>query len=245
VVADRVRHYAAVIDAKGFGEKIVYQLFEANMVHTPADLYRLDKKKVAALDRMGDKSAASLIETIEAKRELTLPVFLEALGVERIGATVAEKLATSFGTIAKLRKAAKTDLGGIDGIGDEIADAIVRGLKESAAVVDELLKEVKIVEPKKVENTGNKLFGKSVVFTGGMEKMDRKSAQKKVQEVGGKTPSGVSAELDYLVIGDEGSPLVGAGEKSTKHKAADKLIAKGSKLQIISETDFLKMLDGK
>src|SRR6185437_8031377 len=109
-------------------------------------------------------------------------------------------------------------------------DTVVRGLKESAKVIDALLQEVKIVEPEKPSDTSNPLFEKSVVFTGGMAKMDRKTAQKRVQQVGGKTPSGVSAELDYLVIGDEGSPLLDAGgEKSSKHKSADKLVAKGSK----------------
>ncbi len=245
VVVDRVRHFAAVVDAKGFGEKIVNQLFEAAMVKSPADLYRLDAKKVASLERMGDKSAKTLIDAMEQKRKLTLAMFLEAIGVERIGATAAEKLASTFKSLDKLRTCTAGDLTGSDGIGDETADAIVTGLKESAHVIDELLKEVTIVEPEKVKDTGNALFGRSVVFTGGMAQMDRKTAQKRVQAVGGKTPSGVSAELDYLVIGDEGSPLLGGGEKSSKHKSADKLVAKGSKLQIISETDFLKMLEAQ
>ncbi|HEY4222573.1 MAG TPA: NAD-dependent DNA ligase LigA [Myxococcota bacterium] len=242
VVVDRVRHYAAVVDAKGFGEKIVTQLFEAGQVKTPADLYRLDVKQLVTLDRMGEKSAQTLVDVMNDKRKLTLPTFLEALGVERIGATAADKLATAFGSIAKVRKASKADLANIDGIGDEVGEAIVRGLDESKHVIDELLKEVKIVEAEAPSDTSNALFGKTVVFTGGMEKMDRKTAQKRVVAVGGKCPSGVSADLDYLVIGDEGSPLLGGGAKSSKHTSADKLVAKGAKLKIISETDFLKML---
>jgi DNA ligase (NAD+) len=111
-----------------------------------------------------------------------------------------------------------------------------------APVIDALLAEVTIVEPKKVENTGSPLFGKSVVFTGTMALMDRKTAQKKVQAVGGKTPSSVTADLDYLVIGDEGSSLIAGGETSTKQKAAEKLIAKGSAVQIISESAFVALL---
>lgn len=246
VVVDQVKHFADVIDAKGFGEKVLAQLFEAGMVKNAADLYKLTTAKLTTLERMGAKSAQNLVDTIEGKRKLTLPVFLEALGVERVGTTVADKLATHFHSLDKLRKCNTAgDLAGIDGIGPEIADAIVRGLKESKHVIDELLKQVDIVEAEKPSDTSNALFGKTVVFTGGMAIMDRKTAQKRVQAVGGKTPSGVSAELDYLVIGDEGSALVGNGEKSTKHKSADKLVAKGSKVKIISEAAFIKMLDGK
>jgi DNA ligase (NAD+) len=245
VVVDRVRHFAAIIDAKGFGEKILVQLFEAGHVHTPADLYRLSVDKLCELDRMGETSAKKLVDVMNAHRELTLPVFLEALGIERIGTTVADKLASHFHSLDKVRAATAEELSHIEGIGDEIANAVVHGLRESAHVIDELLKEVRIVEPERPTDTGSPLFGKSVVFTGGMATMDRKTAQKRVQALGGKTPSGVSADLDYLVVGDEGSALVGDGEKSTKHKAAEKLIAKGSKVQIISESAFLKMIEGK
>lgn len=242
VVVDRVRHFAAVIDAKGFGEKILVQLFEEGLVRTPADLYRLDVKKLAALARMGEKSAKNLVDTINARRELTLPVFLEALGIERIGTTVADKLASHFHTLDNVLHATREELSHIEGIGDEIAEAVVVGLKESRHVIHELTREVTLVEPERPADTGSPFFGKSVVFTGGMATMDRKTAQKRVQALGGKTPSSVTADLDYLVVGDEGSALLGEGEKSTKHKTAEKLVAKGAKVQIISETDFLKML---
>lgn len=242
VVADRVKHFADVIDAKGFGDEVLKKLFDAGMVKGPADLYHLNATALAELDRMGEKSAQKLLATIEGKRRLTLPVFLEALGLERVGATVAEKLAVTFHSLPKVRTASSKALADIDGIGPEIADAVVRGLSESAALIDALLEEVGIVKAERPSDTSHPLFGKSVVFTGGLAHMDRKSAQKRVQAVGGKTPSGVSAELDYLVVGDDGSPLLGAGERSSKHKSADKLIAKGAKLLILAESDFLKML---
>lgn len=242
VVVDRVKHFADVVDAKGFGDKLLAQLFDAGLVRWPADLYHLDVTKLAALDRLGEKSAKNLLATIESKRKLTLPVLLEAIGLERVGATVAEKLAATFPTLPKLRKADVGALADIDGIGPEIADAVVRGLKESAALIDALLEQVSIVEPERPSDTSHPLFGKSVVFTGGLAHLDRKSAQKRVQAVGGKTPSGVSAELDFLVVGDDGSPLLGDGEKSSKHKSADKLVAKGAKVAIITEAQFLDLL---
>ncbi|MCC7073988.1 MAG: NAD-dependent DNA ligase LigA [Deltaproteobacteria bacterium] len=242
VVVDRVKHFVDVVDAKGFGDKLLAQLFDAGMVRWPADLYRLDAGALAALDRLGEKSAKNLLATIESKRKLTLPVFLEALGLERVGATVAEKLAVTFHSLPKVRTASSKALADIDGIGPEIADAVVRGLSESAALIDALLEEVGIVKAERPSDTSHPLFGKSVVFTGGLAHMDRKSAQKRVQAVGGKTPSGVSAELDYLVVGDDGSPLLGAGERSSKHKSADKLVAKGANLAIITEAQFLGLL---
>lgn len=242
VVVARVGHFTAVIDATGFGDKRLLQLIENGIVKSPADLYRLEKKVLTSLDRMGDTSAQQLIDMMNARRELTLPVFLTSLGVDDLGPTVSETLTSTFHGLAALRALTTKDLSAVHGIGATTAASIVNGLAKSGPLIDDLLKEVTIVEPKKVENTGSPLFGKSVVFTGTMAKMDRKTAQKKVQEKGGKTPSSVTADLDILVIGDEGSPLLGGGEKSTKHKAAEKLIAKGSQVKIISETDFVAML---
>jgi NAD-dependent DNA ligase len=94
-----------------------------------------------------------------------------------------------------------------------------------------------------VEKSDHPLSEKSVVFTGKMKHMDRKVAQRLVKERGGKTPSSVTSDLDYLVIGDDGSPLLGDGEKSTKHLAAERLIAKGSSVKIIPESEFVRMLE--
>lgn len=242
VVVSRVAHFCKVIDATGFGEKRLMQLVEKGLVTSPADLFKLDKKTLSGLDRMGDISAQNLLDEMNARRKLTLPVFLTALGMDDTGPTVAETLAETFHTLPALRAVEEKELATIHGIGGTTAASIVAGLQKSAAIIDALLEQVSIVEKPKVEDSGSPLFGKSVVFTGSMAKMDRKTAQKKVQQKGGKTPSGVSADLDFLVIGDEGSALLSGGEKSTKHKAADKLIAKGSKVQIISETDFIVML---
>jgi len=244
VVVSRVAHFTKVIDATGFGDKRLAQLVERGLVKTPADLYRLDLPTLAGLDRMGETSAQNLLDQMAQRRQLTLPVFLTALGIDDLGPTVSEALVGHFKTLEAIRAAEASALEEVHGIGAERAATIVEGIARMADVIDALLGEVTIVEPQKVEDTGSPLFGKSVVFTGTMALMDRKTAQKKVQAVGGKTPSSVTAELDYLVIGDEGSSLIAGGEKSTKQKAAEKLIAKGSKVQIISETAFVAMLGG-
>ncbi len=242
VVVARVAHFTKVIDATGFGEKRLLQLIESGLVSQPADLYALDKKRLAALDRMGGLSAQNLLDEMNARRQLTLPVLLTALGIDDCGPTVAETLAETFHSLDAIRALTVKDLSAVHGIGDTTATSIVNGLRKSAPLIDALLQQVSVVEKEKIRDSGSPLFGKSVVFTGSMAKMDRKSAQKKVQGAGGKTPSSVTADLDFLVIGDEGSALIAGGEKSTKHKAADKLIAKGSKVKIISETDFIALL---
>jgi DNA ligase (NAD+) len=242
VVVSRVAHFTKVIDATGFGEKRLAQLVERGLVRTPADLYRLDEKTLAGLERMGEASARQLVDQMNKRRELTLPVFLTALGIDDLGPTVAESLVGHFHTVPALRAATTAALQEVHGIGAERAAGIVAGLAQLSGVIDALLAEVTIVQPRAPTATDAPLSGKSVVFTGTMAVLDRKTAQKKVQAVGGKTPSSVTAELDYLVIGDEDSALLSDTEKSTKHKAAEKLIAKGSALQIISEREFLALL---
>jgi DNA ligase (NAD+) len=244
VVVSRVAHFTKVTDITGFGDKRLSQLVERGLVTTPAELYGLSKATLAGLDRLGETSAQNLLDQMAARRQLTLPVFLTALGIDDLGPTVAEALTAHFHTLEALRAADSKALLQVHGIGDTTAGSIVDGLSRMAPVVDALLAQVTIVEPKKVENTGSPLFGKSVVFTGTMARMDRKTAQKRVQAVGGSTPASVTADLDYLVIGDEGSPLLDAtSEKSTKQKAAEKHQAKGAAVQIITEGAFIDLLD--
>ena len=245
VVVSRVAHFTRVTDITGFGDKRLSQLVDKGLVTSPAELYTLSKATLAGLDRMGDTSAQNLLDQMAARRQLTLPVLLTALGIDDLGPTAAEAITAHFHTLETLRSTEAKDFVDVHGIGDTTANSIVDGLRQMAPVIDALLAQVTIVEPKKVEDSGSPLFGKSVVFTGTMAKMDRKTAQKRVQTLGGTTPSAVTAELDFLVIGDEGSPLLdAASEKSTKQKGAEKLQAKGGKVQIITETAFVELLDG-
>ena len=243
VVVSRVGHFTKVTDITGFGDKRLAQLVEKGLVTSPADLYTLSKATLAGLDRMGEVSAQNLLDQMAARRQLTLPVFLTALGIDDLGPTAAEAVAAHLHSLDAIRAAEPAALLEVHGIGETTANSIVDGLRQMAAVVDALLAQVTLVERKQVEDTGSPLFGKSVVFTGTMALMDRKTAQKRVQAVGGTTPSSVTAELDFLVIGDEGSPLLGGGgEKSTKQKAAEKHQAKGAAVKIITETALVAML---
>lgn len=247
VLRARVKHFNKVIDLIGFGEKHLTRLYETGLVRRPVDLYRLKMDDLLGLERLAEKSASKLLAEIDAKRRLPIAVFLTALGIDEVGLTVAETIVDHFDTWEKLAGASEEQLAEIHGVGPSIAHSLKHGLAERQAEVDELRTEVTVLPATRVvvAEGSHPLAGKSVVFTGKMAHMDRKVAQQQVKERGGKTPSSVSRELDYLVIGDDGSPLLGDGKKSTKQKTAEKLVGEGADIRIISETDFLKLVDGQ
>lgn len=243
----RIIHYCYALEIEGFGEKWVRTLVSKGMVKSPADLYRLTRDDLLGLDRMGPVLASKMIDQIESKKEVQLWQFLSALGLAEIGPVVARALAQHFQDFDALRKAQKEEITSIYGVGESIADALIVGFKTFSDEIDDILTKVRIVKEKQLTglDENHPIFGKSVVFTGKMAYLDRKEAQKRVQAVGGNTPASVTATTDFVVIGDEGSALLRGGEKSTKHKAAEKLVSQGAKVNIISETAFLELLGTK
>ncbi len=243
----RIMHYCYALDVEGFGEKWVRALLDNKLISSPADLYRLTKEDLMGLERMGPVLAEKMIDQIQSKREVEFPQFLSALGFAEIGPVVARALTQHFADFDVLRRAEKEEITTIYGVGESIADALISGFKTFADEIDDLLTQVQIVQkrPPTKADAGHPLFGKSVVFTGKMAHLDRKEAQKRVQALGGQTPGSVTTATDLVVIGDDGSALLRGGEKSTKHKAADKLVAQGAKVKIISETDFMELLGNK
>lgn len=240
----RLVHFGHVVGIEGMGEKIVGKLYTSDFLKQFKDIYKLKIDDIAGLEGMGQLSAHKLIEEIKNKREIELAIFLRALGIDDIGTNVAELIAMNFISLDKIRNLSVDEIVPIHGIGEKIAHSLVDGLKEYADEIDDLLRYVTVIDYKEYEgpgDSGNPLFGKSFVFTGKMAHMERKSAQELVKKLGGKAPGAMSEKVDFLVIGDDGSPLLGEGTKSTKHKAAEKLISQGSSLKIISESEFLKM----
>lgn len=245
VMRGRVTHFVRVIDVIGFGKKYLAALIDRGLVNEPADLFALTQEQLLSLERMGKVLADKLLRELEAKRTLPLPTFLIALGIDEVGPTVAEAIADHYPTLEAARGASHEELAAIHGIGEAIATSFVSAMGERSEEIEHLLKQVSVTVVEKVEAPeGHPLADKSVVFTGKLARMDRKSAQKKVREVGGKTPSGVSKELDWLVIGDDGSPLLGEGKHSTKHTKAESLNAKGAEIEIVTEAAFEKLLEG-
>ena len=241
-----LEHFAKVAKIEGFGPKIVGRAFDKGLLDSPADYYRLTLEQLQSFDRLGRKSAQNLLDEIATRRQLPLDVFLRALGIPHLGAQFARLLVRELGTLAAIRAVDVPALVEIKGIKEAIAAAIVEGLASREELIEDLLREVEVVEPTTEELEGLRaaaegpaegpLDGKSFLFTGTLERFKRKEAQSLVTEHGGVAANSVTAELDYLVIG------AGRGQKSSKQKKAEKLIEEGATLQIIGEDDFARMI---
>jgi len=239
-----LQHFAKVVDIQGFGPKVVTQAVDAGLLSSVIDFYTLTVDDLESLDRLGRKSAQNLVDQVEAHTSIELPVFLQALGIDHLGRQNAQLLADEYRTLAEVRAVTREQLLEVKGIKDAIADAILAGLEARSELIDGLLAHVSVVDlpPRSDdEDDGDAsegvLEGKSFLFTGSLEAFTRKLAQQKVEDNGGVVASGVNKQLDYLVVG------AGKGAKSSKQKKAEKLVDGGADLKIISEGDFLAMID--
>jgi DNA ligase (NAD+) len=242
VLIGRLSYFTKTIDILGFGKKHLAAMVGKGMVRRLADLYRLRLLDLVRMDRMGEKLANRLLAELAAKRQLPPGVFLTALGIDEVGTTVAHAIVEHFSTLEKLRNATQDEVAMIHGVGDAIAESLVFALKDRSDEIDDLLTEVEVAAASPPPSTGHQLENSSVVFTGKMSKLDRKQAQKQVRQLGGKTPTSVTRDLTILVVGDEGSPLLGDGKKSTKQKTAEKYIEQGAPIEMMSESAFLLLL---
>lgn len=234
-VTSKVReliHFIQTVECDGFGDKLVAQLYENGLVTDASEFYSLTKEDLLGLERMGDTLAEKLLRNIDSRRELDLDVFLRSLGIRELGKHVAKILA-GYGSLEKVLELKEEELAGIHTIGEVIAKYVVEGLKEKRPLIDKLKKHVKI--RKGAVKKKGALAGKSFLFTGTLLAMGRKDAQRMVEDEGGESAQGVTKDLDYLVVGDGG----GAGSKLDKAK---KLKDKGGKVEVISESEFLKMV---
>ena len=226
-------HFVKVVGIDCFGKKLLKQLYDRKIVEDPSDFYTLKTEDLLPLERMGETLATKLVENIRGKKELPLEIFLRALGIPELGKNVA-KILSRFETLEKVLKVTREELTAIHGIGDKIAEMVVEGLKDKRVLIDALLKQVK-VQKGVAKKEGGPLAGKSFLFTGSLLAMERSKAQSLVEEKGGIATSGVSKNLDYLVVGDGG----GGGSKLNKVK---ELQQEGATTRILSEKEFIKMV---
>ncbi len=245
-------HYAKALDIMGFGDKLLTQAYDQGLLRTAADFYSLQAGDLLGLERVGEKLAEKLINEVHSRQEVPVETFLRALGVEELSHFVSGKLAQEFETIERIRsvtyetlipgeKASDPPL--IKGIGKKVARKVVDGLAAKAELIDALLAHVTALDHVPEEKpTGDAapLAGVSFVFTGALEQMTRKEAQQRVKALGGDAPSSVGKGLSYLVVG--GDP---DAKKSSKQKKAEAFIGKGATTKIITEAEFLAMLEGQ
>lgn len=231
-----LRHFVDTVEIDGFGPKLLMRLYENGFVTDPAEFYDLTKENLLEIERMGEVLATKLTRNIQEKREMDLAAFLTALGIREVGKQVAKLLAKQFGTCQRLREASEEEITRIDTVGPVIAHELKEGFRKKEGLIKKLLARVTLREIQKTVVTG-KLTGKKFCFTGSMASMSRSQGQKKVEALGGEAINSVSKDLDYLVVGGEG----GAGSKLTKAK---KYVSEGTKLKILPEQEFLKLIRG-
>ena len=211
-------HFAArrAMDIEGLGEKLVEQLVDADIVRTPADLYRLGLLALANLERMAEKSASNLLEAIERSKTTTLARFIFALGIRNVGESTARDLARHFGALDALLEADEAALLAVPDVGPIVAQCLLQFLAEPHnREVIEQLRAAGIVFP---EGEGEAaelgpLAGKTLVLTGTLPQLARDEAKALIEAAGGKVSGSVSRKTHYVVAGSEaGSKLAKAQE---------------------------------
>ena len=206
-------HFASrrALDIEGLGEKLVDQLVDTESVHTPADLYRLDAKALANLERMAEKSAANLLEAIERSKETTLSRFIYALGIRNVGEATAKDLARHFGSLEALLAADEGQLMLVPDVGPVVAVSILRFLAEphNREVISQLIAAgVHWADSEAAPAANSAISGKTFVLTGTLPSLTRDAAKELIEALGGKIAGSVSKKTDYVVAGVEaGSKL--------------------------------------
>lgn len=208
-----ITHYASrrAMNIEGLGEKLVDQLVESNLVHTLADIYKLDLNVLSNLDRMAQKSAQNILDALEASKTTTLARFIYALGMRNVGEATAKDLAKYFGNLPALMHANIQDLLNINDVGPVVAESITNFFSEThnQTVIAELL-AAGITWPEtdgKQQATGS-LAGKIFVLTGTLSNLPRDQAKELIEQAGAKVSGSVSKKTDYVIAGsDAGSKL--------------------------------------
>lgn len=219
------------MDVGRLGESLIDQLVDAGLVKTFADIYRLTKEQLMDLERMGDKSAKNVIDSIQSSRDRGLDRLLAGIGIRHVGNRVAYVLASHFGSLDAIGAATCDELNEVNEIGEVIADSVHDFFhNEAGQMTIRELKAVgidpKFAKPQAAGGGALALEGKTVVVTGTMEKLDRKEIEELIVQLGGKASGSVSKKTSFVVAGD------GAGSKLDK--------AKELGVEVISESEFLK-----
>ncbi|NBX66395.1 MAG: NAD-dependent DNA ligase LigA [Proteobacteria bacterium] len=230
---ERLRHFVSrgAMDIEGMGEKVIQEFWDAGLVRTPADIFSLEARNkgsltpISARDGWGAQSAQKLFDAIAARTTIPLERFIFALGIRQIGEATAKKLAAHYLNVRTLMDAlqrandreseAYADLLSIEDVGPSVADDLIAFFTEphNITVVEDLLKHVQPTDYVRIDVSGSPVAGKTVVFTGSLEKLTRDEAKAQAERLGAKVSGSVSGKTDYVVAGaDAGSKLKKARE---------------------------------
>jgi DNA ligase (NAD+) len=214
---ESIRHFASknALDIEGLGDKLVGQLVEKGLVKELDDIYRLGKEDLIGLERMAEKSAQNVLDSIERSRKAALDRLINGLGIRHVGEHTARQIAMRFRAIEALMDVSEDDLRAVRDIGPEVARSIREYFDEprNRKAVERLARELKIEAPAESLDRRGALRDKSFVLTGGLETMTREDAERRIMAAGARVTSSVSRKTDFVVAGaDPGSKLRKAQE---------------------------------
>ena len=230
---EALKHFVSrkAMDIDGVGGKLIEQLVDRELIHTPADLFKLDLTTLTRLERMGAKSAENALNSLENAKSTTLDRFIFALGIREVGEATALNLANHFKTLDALKDANLEELQQVPDVGEVVANRIFIFWREAhnVAVVEDLIAQGVHWETVEVKEASENLFkDKTVVLTGTLTQMGRNEAKTLLQQLGAKVSGSVSSKTDFVIAGD------GAG---SKHAKAQEL-----NITVLTEEEFLAQI---
>ena len=232
--SEALKHFVSrkAMDIEGLGAKVIEQLVDMDRLKTPADIFTLTAEELASMERLGEKSAANLIDAIERSKSTTLQRFLFGLGIREVGEATALSLVEYFGKLERIMEADAETLEGVPDVGRIVASRICAFFAEphNREVIERLVKAGIIWEEKEPQAApeDGALTGKTFVLTGTLPNMTRDEAKERIQAQGGKVTTSVSKRTSFVVAGDK------AGSKLTK--------AQSLEIEILDEVGLLSLL---
>ena len=244
---EHLNHFVSrrAFDIEGLGEKQIALFFEREWVQEPADIFTLERRnatiKLEEHEGFGEVSVRNLFNAIRQRREISLERFIYALGMRHVGETTARALARGYGSWQAFHRAClavaagdpetRAEMDNLDQIGDTVIDAVATyfGEDRNRGIVERLTAQVNILDAEKPVST-SVIAGKTVVFTGSLEKMTREEAKAMAERLGAKVAGSVSKKTDYVVAGP------GAGGKLGKAKEAG--------VRVLSEDEWVELVGG-
>ena len=211
-----ILHFASrgVMNIDGMGDVLVAQLADQGLVKNVADIYKLTKKDLLSLERMGDKSAQNILDEIENSKKLPLERVIYGLGIRMVGERTAQFLSEHFGSMQALENAGVEELQDVNEVGPRIAESIVEFFSIPANhKLIERLREAGLTLKGQKRERGTKLAGKTFVLTGTLTKYSRDEAKKLIEDAGGKVAGSVSKKTDYVVAGAEAGSKLGKAKE--------------------------------
>ncbi len=231
---ERIIHFASRrgMDISGLGEALAAQLYQSGLVNDVGDLYALTAAKLAGLERMGEKSAANLLDALGRSKTNPLHRLLYAMGIRFVGERTARLLAAHFGSLWRVAAASYYELTVLKDMGPQIAFSLQNFFqREETGIIIEKLKASGVnFQEERAEEIQSTLAGNSFVLTGTLQRFSREQAREAIEQRGGKVLSSISKNVDYLIAGEKaGSKLLKAQELG---------------INVLGEEDLEKLLNG-